>query len=211
MDDDETNLHLSQIETRWTLVFQAHRDQAEASHEAQEVLTRRYGRAVHRYLLRITRDPEAAADLAQDFALRMVRGDFRRADPSRGRFRDFIKTSIQHLVIDHHRRRRTQPQSMPASGVEIATEGAEPSDLDEKFLACWREELMNHAWDGLREHQERTGRPLFLVLRYRADHPEMRSHEMAERLSPLLPQPVNASWVRQTLLRARKRYVRPPG
>ncbi len=66
----------------------------------------RYGGAVQRYLLASVRDPDAASDLAQEFALRFLRGDFHRADPGRGRFRDFVKRAIYHLMIDHFRERK---------------------------------------------------------------------------------------------------------
>ena len=45
------------------------------------------------------------------------------------------------------------------------------------------------------------------VLRFRADHPTLRSHEMAGRLSVVLGREVNAGWVRQNLRRARDRFV----
>ena len=39
--------------------------------------------AAYRYLLGAVHDPDAADDLCQDFAVRFLRGDFRRADPGR--------------------------------------------------------------------------------------------------------------------------------
>jgi RNA polymerase sigma-70 factor (ECF subfamily) len=44
-----------------------------------------------RYLLKVTADRDLTDDLTQEFALRVLRGDFRAADPSRRRFRDFFK------------------------------------------------------------------------------------------------------------------------
>src|SRR3712207_7176976 len=49
------------------------------------------------------RSEAAAEELLQEFAVRFLRGDFRRADPQRGRFRDYVKTALIHLVIDHQR------------------------------------------------------------------------------------------------------------
>ena len=60
--------------------------------------------------------------LAQEFALRFLRGDFRNADPGKGRFRDFLKRAVYHLMIDHHRARRAQ-----ASPLEVV---GEPADLE---------------------------------------------------------------------------------
>jgi RNA polymerase sigma-70 factor (ECF subfamily) len=44
------------------------------------------------------------------------------------------------------------------------------------------------------------------VLRYRADHPELRSAALAEGLTALLGRAVNDAWVRQTIHRARERF-----
>lgn len=208
LDADDLPQHLSQIETRWSMVFQAHEDEVDAALAAQRQLMERYGGAVHRYLLSITRDPEAAADLAQDFAVRFLRGDFRRANPRRGRFRDFVKTAVMNLAIDAHRRRkRTRPRSLPDDGLDPAAPPEEPADLDQQFYKCWRDELLNCAWEGLAKHEQQTGQPYHTVLRFRAANPELRSPEMAERLTALLGKPVNAGWVRQALHRARERFV----
>jgi len=76
---------LTQMTTQWDLVFLAHRGTPEQVGAAQVELMDRYSGAVHRFLLAALRDPEAAAELSQEFALRFLRGDFHRADPTRGR------------------------------------------------------------------------------------------------------------------------------
>src|SRR5436190_1193761 len=134
MSADE-NERLSRISTHWTLVFQAHADRADAV--AQGTLLQRYRRAVFRYLLGALRDADQAEELAQEFALRFLRGDFRRAHPERGRFRDYVKTALSHLVTDLHRARKAGP--LPLGGPEPAAAPAAPED---DFLRCWREEVL---------------------------------------------------------------------
>lgn len=208
MEPDDSPQHLSQIDTRWSMVFQAHEEEVDAATAAQRQLMERYMGAVHRYLLGITHDPEAAADLAQDFAVRFLRGDFRRADPRRGRFRDFVKTAVMNLVIDAHRRRkRVRPQALSSESPEPAVSAPDFADLDQQFYHCWRDELLNCAWEGLARHQKQTGQPYHTVLRFRAGHPDLHSPEMAEQLSVALGKPVNAGWVRQVLHRAREKFV----
>src|SRR5262249_55382094 len=80
-------------------------------------------------------------------------------------------------------------------------------EADRQFLAAWRAELLARAWDALAEHERRTGQPLHTVLKLRSDRPEMRSPEMAERLTEGLGRPVNATWVRKRLLRARETFT----
>src|SRR4051812_44626670 len=103
MDEHEVRHRLSRITTLWTVLFQAHQGTARAASLAQQRLFQRYGGAVYRYLLAALRDPDAAEEVAQDFALRFVRGDFKRADPERGRFRDYLRASLIRAVRDYER------------------------------------------------------------------------------------------------------------
>ena len=44
------------------------------------------------------------------------------------------------------------------------------------------------------------------MLRFRADHPEMRSPQLAEQLASRLGRPISPAGVRQTLHRAREKF-----
>src|SRR5580765_2902538 len=101
MDPAILEKRLSQMKTRWTVLFEAHQPEGDAAGRARRDLLLHYHAAVHRYLLGTLRDATAAEDLTQDFAVRFLRGDFKQADPERGRFRDFLKTSLRRLVFDH--------------------------------------------------------------------------------------------------------------
>jgi RNA polymerase sigma factor (sigma-70 family) len=208
MDSDVLNHHLSRIETHWTAVFRAHQGHPVEAAAAQAALVERYGGAVHRYLLASLRDGEAADDLAQEFALRFLRGDFRNADPEKGRFRDFLKAAVYHLMIDYHRSKKSRPRSLTeAAALPAAEDDSWDQELDRHFLESWREQLMAHAWAALDEVQNRTGHPFSDVLRLRVANPELRSPQMAEQLSDRLGRTVNASWVRLNLHRARDKFV----
>src|SRR5262245_58725273 len=98
--------HLSRMKTQWTALFEAHRPGGDAATRARCALLLRYHAAAYRYLLGTLRDAAAAEELAQDFAVRFLRGDFKQADPQRGRFRDFLKTSLRRLAIDHWERQQ---------------------------------------------------------------------------------------------------------
>jgi RNA polymerase sigma-70 factor (ECF subfamily) len=206
MDPESGDPRLSRIQTYWTVICQAHDGAAAEAAAAQDQLLRRYGKAVHRYLLGALRDPEAADELAQEFALRFVRGDLHRADPGRGRFRDFVKGVLFHLIDHHRRRRRHVLQALP-DAVEPAAPSEGPSEADAAFLASWRAELLDRAWKGLAEVEESAGQPFHAVLRFRVAHPDMRSGEMAEQLGQQLNRPLTAAGVRQTLHRARDKFA----
>jgi RNA polymerase sigma-70 factor (ECF subfamily) len=189
------------------MIFQAHQGTASAELVAQRLLMQRYCGAVYRYLLGIARDPDVADDLAQEFAIRFLRGDFHRADPERGRFRDFLKMALRHLVVDHHRRKRAQPGHMAVDDVSPDVLAEPPAEPDDRFLETWKEELLARAWEGLAEIERQTGQPYHTVLRCRAEQQELRSAQMAEQLSARLGKPLTAVGVRQTLHRARDQFA----
>jgi len=196
--------HLSQIQTSWSMVHDAKLGTA-AVEAAREQLLQRYRGAVYRYVLAVVKDPSLADDLTQEFAYRFVRGDFRNADPQRGRFRKFVKTAVLNLVRDHYRRGSRQPKPVHDSSFPdgAASRSVEP---DQQFVDTWKQELMDRAWKSLKS-QQATDLPLYTVLNLRAEHPDLRSPALAERLSETLGRPVTANWVRQVLFRARHQFA----
>ena len=121
----------NEISTHWSLIFQAHASADPAAADAQADLLLRYGAAVYQFLLGKLCDPEAAEELAQEFALRLVRGDFRRAHPDRGHFRGLLQTALTNLVIDYRRRQKTRHHTLPPDSpcfADLAVEdGGNPS------------------------------------------------------------------------------------
>src|SRR3954462_2491056 len=91
-------VRLSRISTMWTVLRTAHGGPTDAASAARELLLERYGGAGRRYLLGLLKAPHAADDLTQEFAVLVVTGKFQGADPSRGRFRNYVKTTLFHLV-----------------------------------------------------------------------------------------------------------------
>src|SRR5215510_1625349 len=113
MAPQKPSWRLSCIDTSWSTVYQAHQGQGEEVVSAQQQLLMRYYHPVARYLRALVRDADAAEELTQEFAVRFLRGDFKRADPARGRFRDLLKRALRHLAIDHWRRKRVEKERTP--------------------------------------------------------------------------------------------------
>jgi RNA polymerase sigma-70 factor (ECF subfamily) len=203
MDSQALKDRLSQISTLWTVLFQAHQATGDAAVTAKQALVQRYCSAVYRYLLGAVGTEEVAADLAQEFALRFLRGDFQRADPQRGRFRNYLKTALVHLVNDHYRAQQQQPRPFAPDGPEAAVSPQRDPDSDLDFLASWREELLERTWAALAQ----VNAPYHAVLLFRVSNPEMASSQMAEQLSAQLGKPVTAAWVRKTQQRAHDKYA----
>jgi RNA polymerase sigma factor (sigma-70 family) len=194
---------LSQISTNWQELFASRSTPSESARASQHALVLRYCGAVYHYLLAATRDIHAADDLAQEFALRFVRGDYGRADPTKGRFRDYIKSALYHLVVDHFRARQRRPLSLPDEDLLPAPE-AEDSSTDALFLAHWRQEILNRTWQEL---QKADGVGLFVVLRWKANTPDGKAADGARELTTLLQREITPAGFRQTLHRAREKFA----
>jgi RNA polymerase sigma-70 factor (ECF subfamily) len=190
---------LSRVSTHWTLVAQAHATGADEPGSARRELMHRYCGAAHRYLLGAVRDEDVAMELFQEFALRFVRGDFRGATAERGRFRDYVKAALRHLVTDYHRQRQARPGPLPA---DVPDPGPADQGADE-FVAPWREALLRCTWEALAAE-----RPAYhVVLLAQAERPGAPAAEVAADLTTRLGKPMTAGNVRVQLHRARVRFA----
>ncbi len=199
--------HLSQIDTLWSVVQQAHGGERERIESAQRLLIDRYGGAVRRYAMAALRNEEQADEVYQEFALRFVRGDFGRADPERGRFRSFVKTTVFHLIVDQQRKKQRDRRQG-----QFHTDSPEPAaateeDRDRMFDQSWRDDLLARAWQQLDAMEKNTGKPYHTALRIRVEFPDLRSPELAEKLGEALDKPMKAGAARVLLHRAREAFA----
>ena len=206
MEREQLQQHLSQISTMWTVLRQAHATDPSVSGEAQLELLKRYAVPIYRYLLGSVRDPDLADELYQEFALRFVRGDFHRANPQRGRFRDFLKTVLANLIVDHHRKRKRVAASLSSDVPEREVEDAPGAEDDARFLSLWRGELLAKSWERLAILEQTQGQWLYTVLKYRSDHPDLRSQDIAQQLEQQIGRPLTPEWVRKRLHLAREKF-----
>lgn len=203
----ELNKRLSRIETRWPIVRQAHQGDADAMH----ALLERYRGAISSYLLGALRNSDMAEEVFQEFAVGFLRGKFHRADPARGRFRDFVKTALIRQVI-HYRRKESRARGCEGAGLEVPTTEQEISDADAAFLASWRGELLERTWKAFGRYQLRQAphnAPLYTVLQMHCENPECTSAQLAEQLTARLrpDSPFTDTHCRKLLQRARERFT----
>lgn len=197
---------LSSIDTPWSVVLKAHHGSDDSVRCAQQALLDRYGGAVRRYLRACLRNNEAAGELFQEFALRLVRGDFRAADPERGRFRSFVKSALFHLIVDFRRQEAHKDRPLadaPSAGPQAAADSIQ----EELFVQSWRDELFSRTWETMRETQQHSGTPYFSALRLLVDNPELTSAEIGQRLSSPDEPPLAVGNVRVVLHRARQMFA----
>ncbi|MBI2803825.1 MAG: sigma-70 family RNA polymerase sigma factor [Planctomycetes bacterium] len=197
---------LDGIETRWSLIRQAHAaDQGASVAQARNILVMRYASAIRRYLGGILKDPDQTDDLAQEAMVRLLRGDFAGADPNRGRFRDLLKTAVRNMVRNHwdkqNRRRST------SADLDLLADASE-TKLEASWLGAWQSNVLDHAWAALKDVERKNpGNPAHSLLQWRAEFPDESSEQFAARLTQKVGTPVRADAARQMLRRARLRFA----
>lgn len=196
---------LSGIDTPWSILRRAHDGSDHSIQWARQALLDRYGGAVRRYLRAALRDEEAANEVFQEFALRLVRGDFRAADPSRGRFRSFVKTALHNLIVDFRRKASRDAKFSLDDAAAVASQPAE--SFDDLFLKSWSQELLDRSWTHLREIERAGGAPYYAALRLLVDDPGLSSDEIASRVSSQLGRPFAAGNARVVIHRARQMFA----
>jgi RNA polymerase sigma-70 factor (ECF subfamily) len=204
VDPQAKGLLLTWIPTTWSKILEG-RGAGDRASRARNDLLVRYHEAVYHYFRLKIRDEHAAQELYSNFALRLIESDrlIRNADPARGRFRDYLKTALHHMVVDHYRRqgRQKKPQRL-----EGDVPGPEPKQDD--FDPVWRQELLNQAWKALGEADRDSGQLHSPVLRYQSDHPDARAPAVAEWLAARCGRPFTPEAIRATLHRAREKFAR---
>jgi RNA polymerase sigma-70 factor (ECF subfamily) len=207
MDEEQFRSRLSRISTVWTLLEKRESQPGEQDHRA--TLIQRYQGAVYRYLLGATRDPDVADDLFQEFALRFIQGAFHGVDRHRGRFRDYLRTVLIHLVCDHQKRQRKQPLPLDLDVMTPAVQPEQSAEADEQFRTSWRDELLARAWATLAQAEREGGQPYHTLLRFRADRTHATAAEMAAYVtSQVRPEePITETGVRKMLQRARAQFA----
>lgn len=198
--------HLSRITTAWSDLFRAHAEPGEAAREARRRLIERYGVPAYAYL-RKALGGEAAGEVFQDVALRFVRGDFHRADPEKGRFRDYLKAVLANAIREHRRKEAGRPGPLPAGEIEAGGGRVEePGDEAEYRRSC-RAALLARAWEDLADEERSTGRPLFTVLSLRVEGAGRANADLPRRIGERLGRPVDPKWVYKWVHLARARYA----
>jgi RNA polymerase sigma factor (sigma-70 family) len=196
----EEQRRLNDINTSWTDVRSAVGGGPDAA-VAQAELFRRYGGAMRRYLQVAVADTAAVDDLLQEFAVALASGSFQGVRPERGRFRDYIKGVMFRMVRKHRRDLQRRPSEL--GDIDLTDPDNFAEACEAQFRQSWRDELLARTWEDLAHDNAEY----FTVLHFRASYPDMAAQQMLAELEPQLGRPLSPEGVRQTLHRARKRYV----
>ena len=190
---------LTEIPTNWTTISSAHTP-GPKSQEAMGELVGRYHDALTRYIHLKVRDKHLADEVLQEFWTKLLTGKLSGADKTKGRFRDYLRTVLHRLIIDHFRTRKLQPLP-PGDLLDV-------SQPDEDFDRVWREAVLRRVWSRLETYQATTPKNRYAtVLQLRRDFPKASIDEITEKLGGIIGTPVTPEAFRKNLQRARAKFI----
>jgi RNA polymerase sigma factor (sigma-70 family) len=193
---------LDAITTRWSLIRLAHSSDP-AVKAARSALVLRYAKAVRGYVGGMLKDTADADELAQDVIVRLLKGDFAGADPTRGRFRDLLKTAARNMIRHYwEKQARRRPVDADLGVVADRTDGPDP------WLAAWQKTVLDHSWGALKDFERQSPKACaHTLLRLRTEFPDATSDELAAKLGQKTNTAVRADACRQMLRRARLKFA----
>jgi RNA polymerase sigma factor (sigma-70 family) len=191
--------HLTDVETSWTTIRTAHIP-GPAGQAAMRELIGRYHDAVERYLRLKLRDQNLADEVFQEFWTKLLTHKLAGADNSKGRFRDYLRTVLHRLIIDHFRTRKLV--ALPPGDL------LDPSANDADYDRVWREAVIKRVWSRLETYEASTPKNRYAsVLHLRVGNPEASIEEIAQQLSQQTGTRVSPEAFRKTLQRARGKFL----
>lgn len=200
-DSAETEQRIDSLVTNWSLLIEAHRNPEDSvivqqAVQARQTLLHRYRKPIYRYVLACTNDRDATDDILQKFALVILEGKLHRANPSRGRFRKYVKTVVLNLIRDHIA--ESGGVSLPAHLVDESAQ----ADSNQQFADGWRSTLLERAMQQL----EKMKPTQFRVLSLSVQFSDVSSKELAIIFVDKYKQSMNGANIRKTLQRAYQSY-----
>lgn len=134
--------------THWSRVaLAAGQDGSEEAREALEALCRRYWPSIYSFLRRNNHSPANAEDLTQGFFGHLLQqNSLSRADPNRGRFRNFLLGALRRYLADEGRRAAAQKRGRDRLVLALDFQTAEDRYLEEADPGLTPEQLYDRQW-----------------------------------------------------------------
>jgi RNA polymerase sigma factor (sigma-70 family) len=133
--------------THWSRVVRAGDPSALAAREALTELCASYWYPVYAFIRRQGHEPDQAQDLTQAFFVHLLeKGTLAAADPSRGRFRSFVRIACAHFLADQRDRGRARKRGGDQIVLSIDVRDAEGRYLREPAHNLTAERLFERAW-----------------------------------------------------------------
>lgn len=205
--------------TLWSKLLAAGASGSTERRDALNFLLQRYWKPVYCYLRRCGCDEEDAKDLVQDFFAACLReGFFAKADPARGRFRNYLLGALRHFLANARRAAQAQKRRPPRGVVSLEeladreSGGFQPAGGETPeavFHRAWVSDLTQRVLRRLEQECQGTGKlPHYELFRQHLVLPALEGteppplRELAGRLDLSEKQAANC------LLTARRAYQR---
>ncbi len=198
---------LSRLSTWWTKIRE----------EGAQWVLLRYRNLLLPYLRKVL-GPDAE-DCFQELAVRLLQADLLRAEQRKG-LRAYLKVCVRHLVVDHYWKKAKDKKlvSLPegfetdADPIQLESgpdQGSETDQaMDEFFDRLWKNDLVQQAFDFLRDKEKSGKRPLHTVFLLHWQNPQLKSPELAARVTAQLGKQQSSGNVRKLLMDARRWFCR---
>lgn len=152
--------------TRWTLISSSKSD-PDARRDAIEFLFAAYWKPLYHYARRKGHSIEASKDIVQGFFVHLLEREFLdRLDPARGRFRAWLRTSLDHYLVNLHehdsalkRGGAVKTLSLDFERAERGLDAAAAEDPIPAFDREWALGLMERSLAALRREGSTGGSP----------------------------------------------------
>ena len=152
--------------TNWSLILESRSEDAPA---ALESLCRRYRAPVLAFVRHRGLAADSCEDLTQGFFVHLLAQRLpQQADPSRGRFRNYLLTALKHYLASEVRREHADKRGggLAALALEDAPELAGSDDPEHAFERAWARTVLTAALERLHRETRAAGREnLFHALR----------------------------------------------
>jgi RNA polymerase sigma-70 factor (ECF subfamily) len=153
--------------THWSIVLLAGQHRSQLSAEALEKLCRSYWFPLYAYVRCKGHDAEEAEDLTQEFFLRLLEKDYlTHADRSKGKFRSFLLTALNHFLVNDWRRAQAVKRGSgqapisfddPSAECRYALEPASHLTPERLYERRWALTLLDAALGRLRDEYTAAG------------------------------------------------------
>ena len=142
------HLHIAGFPTtHWSCVLRAGNVTNQEGRDALERLCRDYWYPLYAFARRQGLDRDEASDLVQGFLTDLIeRRDLAKADPSRGRFRSFLRTACTHFLSHARDHDRAVKRGGGRNPVSIDSQDAEGRYINEPAHSMTAEHLFERRW-----------------------------------------------------------------
>src|SRR5262249_28584098 len=135
------------LTTHWSIVLRAGRADDADARDALAFLCQRYWYPLYAFVRQKGFDREHAEDVTQGFFVRLIEKQvLEHVAPARGRFRSFLRTSLQNYLANEWDRTQTRNRGAGRPPVSLDVEASESNLRVEPFHNLTPEKIFDRAW-----------------------------------------------------------------